>query len=87
MILYDPGHRARDMLSSSFSGLLILIPGMGRLVGAGPPTAADVAEPPIMNGHGGYGGRGETQHGLAFDQILPVPVDFYLQRSKQVNGS
>ena len=48
----------RDMLSSSFNGLLILIPGMGRLVGAGPPTAAEVAEPPIMNGHG-YGGRGE----------------------------
>ena len=46
------------MLSSSFNGLLILIPGMGRLVGAGPPTAAEVAEPPIMNGHG-YGGRGE----------------------------
>ena len=46
------------MLSSSFNGLLILIPGMGRLVGAGPPTAADVAEPPTMNGHS-YGGRGE----------------------------
>ena len=48
----------RDMLSTSFNGLLILIPGMGRLVGAGPPTAADVAEPPNMNGNG-YGGRGE----------------------------
>ena len=46
------------MLSTSFNGLLILIPGMGRLVGAGPPTAADVAEPPTMNGHS-YGGRGE----------------------------
>ena len=46
----------RDLLSSSFNGLLVLVPGMGRLVGAGPPVGGDaIAEPPRTT----FGNRGE----------------------------